>query len=96
MKLSTSQVQQIANLVRLKLTPAEEEKFRKELSSVLAYAEKLNKVDTKRVKPISQITGLENICQEDKVKNCQPEIIEDLLASAPAREGNLIKVRRVF
>lgn len=67
-KLSKGDVKHVAGLAKLKLTSAEIEKFRKQLSAVISYVEELNEVDTAKTEPTSQTTGLENISREDKVK----------------------------
>ena len=41
MKLSLAEVEHVADLARLALTAAEKDRFREQLSSILAYAERL-------------------------------------------------------
>lgn len=67
MKLSKEEVRKIANLAKLVLSEKEEEKFQTQLSGVLSYIDKLNEVDTSKVKPTSQVTGLENVFKQDNV-----------------------------
>ncbi len=62
-------VPHIAKLANLPLTEEETKKFETQLSSILHYVEKLKNIDTKSVKPTSQITGLENVTREDKAEN---------------------------
>ncbi len=66
--LSKAQVEHIAKLARLTLTPAEAEKMSKELSSILQYVEMLKEVPTDDVPPTAQVTGLTNTLRDDKVK----------------------------
>ena len=65
--ISTDQVEHIAKLARIELTEKEKGKFSKELSSILDYIDKLNKVDTENIRAIQQITGLETVMREDEV-----------------------------
>ena len=58
-------VQAVAKLANLPLKPEEINKFEKQLSEILTYIEKLNKVDTKNVNITAQVTELENITRED-------------------------------
>ena len=44
-------VQYVARLARIALTPAEEEKFGVQLSHVLGYIEKLNQLDVSGIEP---------------------------------------------
>lgn len=94
-KLSRDAVLKLAKLSRLKLTEDEIEKFRKELSEILAYVEVLNKVDTKKLEPTYQVTGLKNIMRPDKEIDYQAQPA-DLLKGAPAVEKNQFKVKRVL
>ncbi|MCK4745074.1 Asp-tRNA(Asn)/Glu-tRNA(Gln) amidotransferase subunit GatC [Candidatus Parcubacteria bacterium] len=92
--LTTKEIKHIAKLARLELTAEEEEKFSRQISSILEYVEKINKLDTKGIEPISQITGLENAVREDDI--IDSVIQSDILKSAPDRDGNLFKVKSVF
>lgn len=58
-------VSHIAKLASIPLKKNEEEKYKKQLSSVLGYIENLKKVNTDNVPETSQITGLENMTSED-------------------------------
>ena len=82
MSLSPAQVRHIAKLARLTLSDKEVEKFSRELSQILDYIEKLKKVDTKGVEPMSQITGLCTVTRTDTVIE-RPATTEALLATSP-------------
>lgn len=92
--LTIKEVKHIAKLARLELTAEEEEKFSRQISSILEYVEKINSLDTKGIEPISQITGLENMTREDNP--IDSKIQNDILKSAPDREGDLFKVKNIF
>ena len=94
-KLSRDAVLKLAKLSRLKLTEAEIEKFRKELSEILCYVEMLEKVDTKNLEPTYQVTGLKNVMRADKTIEYQAKP-DTLLKNAPAIEKNQFKVKRVL
>lgn len=64
MKLDISRVATLANLP---LSKEEIEKLAPQLEETLAYIDQLNEVDTKNVKPTSQVTGLENVMAEDVI-----------------------------
>ncbi len=70
MELTKEQVQHIADLARLKLSPEEVEKFSHELTDILNWVEMLGEVDTDGVKETSQVTGLQNVLRADKVEEC--------------------------
>lgn len=94
-KITREDVEHVAKLARLGLTDEEITKFQKELSLVLAYVEKLQEVDTKKVATTAQVTGLTNVFREDKVKKCDISL-DELLKNAPAQEGRHLKVKAVL
>jgi len=93
-KISKEEVEKIGKLARIDLKDNEKEKFRKELSSVLEFVSQLQELDTKKVEPISQVTGLDNILEDDEIKESFNR--EDLLKNVPERERSFIKVKKVF
>ena len=66
MKLMTIDVLHIAKLANLPLGKDEIEKYEKQLSSILAYIEKLKSAKTVRVAETSQVTNLENVTRDDE------------------------------
>jgi len=95
-KISTGQVEHIAKLARIELTEKEKGKFSNELSSILDYVDKLNKVDTKNIKPIQQITGLNSITRSDEIRNPNIEIRNRILNQAPDKKDNYFKVPKIL
>jgi aspartyl-tRNA(Asn)/glutamyl-tRNA(Gln) amidotransferase subunit C len=69
--LTADQVRHIAKLARLTLTDAEVEKFATELTSILAYVDRLTKVDTKGIEPLKSVAGVTNNWREDVVTPLQ-------------------------
>lgn len=67
MKIDVVKVTKLANLP---LTKEEQEKYFKQLSKILEYMEKLNKVDTSDVEPTFNVTGLSNVMREDETESC--------------------------
>ncbi len=53
MKVSASDVQHVADLANLELSPAERQRYIKDLNSILGYVEILNELDTTNVEPFS-------------------------------------------
>jgi aspartyl-tRNA(Asn)/glutamyl-tRNA(Gln) amidotransferase subunit C len=94
-KLTADDVLKLARLSRLKLTAAEVEKFRSELSEILDYVEKLDQVDISSVEPTYQVTGLKNVMRPDEVYGYGYET-DDLLKNAPQVEKHMFKVKRVL
>lgn len=71
--LTKAQVSHIAALARLQLTPQEEEKMAKELSSILQYVDILGELDTTDVQPTAQVTGLSSVLRSDSVATPQSD-----------------------
>ena len=93
-KINVEQVQHVARLARLELTPEEEERLQVELSAILAYIDKLNELDTGEVEPTAQVGESGTPTREDEVTNRPAP--DGMLANAPAREGNFFKVPRII
>jgi aspartyl-tRNA(Asn)/glutamyl-tRNA(Gln) amidotransferase subunit C len=66
--LTEAEVRHIAKLARLRLSDEEVVKFTKELGSILAYVETMQKVDTKNVEPTAQVTGLSSVFRDDALR----------------------------
>ena len=90
MKLSLDQVEHVAELAQLALTDEEKERFREQLSSILAYANRLQQVDTDDIPPTATVLPLENVMRDDKVRPSLP--LDAVLANAPATENDCFQV----
>jgi len=94
MALTTQEVEHVARLARLRLTPAEIEKMRAQLSNILAYIDMLKEVDITDVPPTAQVTDLLNILRADEVRPSLPR--EDVLANAPDQQDGMFRVKAIF
>ncbi|MDO8663511.1 MAG: Asp-tRNA(Asn)/Glu-tRNA(Gln) amidotransferase subunit GatC [Candidatus Wildermuthbacteria bacterium] len=97
--LTEKDLQHIANLARIKLSKDEERKFSKELGMILDFIGQLNKVDTSKVEPAYQITGLVNSFRADEHRKdfeMNEDLNEKLIGQAPHTENRFIKVRSVL
>lgn len=65
MSLTREEVEKIAHLARLALTPAEIEMYQTQLSAVLDYAERLNSLDVEHVEPTAHAVTRQNVMRED-------------------------------
>lgn len=90
MKLSQEQVQHIANLARLAVTPDEASRYSEQLSAILDYVEQMNRVDTTSIEPTSQVTGLANVSRSDQ--RVDSGIAAELVAQAPRHSDGYIDV----
>lgn len=94
--ISRKEVQHIAKLARLGLTEKEIEKFRRELSSILGYVEKLKKVDVSKTEPTSHPRLIKNVMRNDEPKDEGIEVRKKLIEMAPDSERGYVKVKSVF
>jgi aspartyl-tRNA(Asn)/glutamyl-tRNA(Gln) amidotransferase subunit C len=96
--LTESEVDHIAKLARIELTPALRGRMQRDLSSILDYIELLKGVDTSGIEPLYQVTGLENRTRADEVRADFPRDAlqtEVLINQAPHHEGRFLKVQSV-
>ncbi|MDD5383026.1 MAG: Asp-tRNA(Asn)/Glu-tRNA(Gln) amidotransferase subunit GatC [Candidatus Margulisbacteria bacterium] len=86
-------VEHVARLARLGLTPEEKALFAKQLAAILDFADNLKKLDTDNVLPTSHAIPMKNVLREDRVVPFQN--IEDIIANAPEAEAGMFKVPRI-
>ena len=94
MAISVKDVEYLAHLARIQLTPQEVERFAAQLDGILAHVQKLKSAKTEGVPPTSHVLGLTNVFREDRVEGSLPT--EQALANAPSREGPFFKVPRII
>lgn len=92
MQFKDSDIQHIADLARLELSPAELASYGSQLSAITAYIDQLQTV---KAENIQGSAGLVNVWREDEVQSWNPEENEEALAQGE-REAGLIKVKRVL
>jgi len=89
--ISKKEVQHIANLARLRLTDEEIEEMQGDLDSILNYVEKLQKVDTKKIK-LSLPSSHRFRSDEAKESSLAKKIREQ----APDEEDGYFKVKSIL
>ena len=94
LRLSTEEVRHIALLARVGMTDEEVERMRGQLSNILEHFDALQQLDTEDVEATGHSADLESVMREDSVGESGRR--EDILANAPRREGDFIRVRAVL
>jgi aspartyl-tRNA(Asn)/glutamyl-tRNA(Gln) amidotransferase subunit C len=94
MKVTLQDVEQVAKLARLEVSPAEKEAFAKQLSQILTHVETLKQYDTEGVEPTATVLGQVNVFREDVVRPSLP--VEKALANAPEREADGFAVPKII
>lgn len=92
--VSIDQVRYVAHLSRLRLGDEEEQAMAEQLGRILAYAAKLNQVDTTTIAPTSHAIPLENVLREDEPAPSLP--VSEALANAPRTKDGCFQVPRVL
>ncbi len=94
MALSKKDVEKIALLARLELSEDEKSLYQEQLSAILDYAQRLNKLDIEEVPPTSSAVDLRNVMREDVV---EPGLsTEDALFNAVQQALDQFKVQAVL
>lgn len=86
-------VQYIARLARLKLSPDEERQLGAHLGDILDYIEKLKQVDVSGVEPTAHPFPLVNVSRPDEARPSLPR--EEALRNAPQHSGGLFVVPKI-
>jgi aspartyl-tRNA(Asn)/glutamyl-tRNA(Gln) amidotransferase subunit C len=94
MTLTLQEVEHIANLARLELSPAELALYREQLSAILDHFSQLQQLDTGGVLPYSEARRESMSLRPDQAR---PGLsTEALLRNAPATEDNQFRVPPVL
>jgi aspartyl-tRNA(Asn)/glutamyl-tRNA(Gln) amidotransferase subunit C len=94
MAISRDDVEHVARLARLELTPEEIETFRGQLSAVLERAERIQALDLDDVPPTAHPIELTNVWRDDAVR---PFLETDaILAVAPSVEDGKFRVPQIL
>ena len=98
MPITRGDVEKIAELARLELTPEETELFAAQLSSIIEHVEKLNEIDTEQVEPMSHCAPGEGDTEYTKRDDAVKPSLGQKLAveNAPDSEAGYFKVPRVI
>ena len=94
MSIDRKTVDHGAMLARLALTEEERERAQEQLSAIVEHINVITEADTSQVPATAHILPVENVMAADTSRpSCPPD---ELLANAPAREGEYFRVRAVL
>lgn len=93
MKISKEQVQTIAKLAKLEFSEKDLQRYQNELSIILEYMEKLNELDTEKIKPVYYVFEHDTPYREDISKKTFKK--EEALKNAPQRMDDFFLVPKV-
>lgn len=86
-------VNYVAHLARLSLSPEESEKIGAQLGQILGYVEKLKELDVSQVEPTAHAVPLVNVTRPDEAR---PSLAhEAALRNAPAQANGLFLAPKI-
>lgn len=91
--ISRQDIEKLAGLARLSLTEEEKGRFSLEIEAILGFVAKVKEAATDAPTPSYPHI---NALREDIVLHNSGEYTERLLAAAPAREDDFVKVKRIL
>ena len=94
MEITKQDVEKVAKLARLEVSPAEKEAFAHQLSQILTHVETLKQYDTDGIEPTATVLGQVNVFRDDVIRPSLP--VEKALANAPEREADGFAVPRII
>jgi aspartyl-tRNA(Asn)/glutamyl-tRNA(Gln) amidotransferase subunit C len=86
-------IEKVAELAHLELTPEQKERFGKQLMEILAYVEKLNELDTETIEPFRHVLEIATPFRNDKAFPSMSR--EKVLMNAPDTENSFFKTPKV-
>ncbi|HVO63053.1 MAG TPA: Asp-tRNA(Asn)/Glu-tRNA(Gln) amidotransferase subunit GatC [Terriglobales bacterium] len=107
MKVTKQDVDYVAALANLELTPEERQRMLRDLNSILDYVDRLNQLDTTGVAPMAQVMqGFEtseqqgqcsSVMRNDELYGLRPSLPhEEALTNAPESDGTFFLVPKVI
>jgi aspartyl-tRNA(Asn)/glutamyl-tRNA(Gln) amidotransferase subunit C len=94
MSLTYAEVEHVARLARLRLSPEELERMRSQLSDILESIALLQEVDVSGIPITAQVTGLTSVMRPDSIVGSLTS--EQALANAPDQQYGMFRVKAVF
>jgi aspartyl-tRNA(Asn)/glutamyl-tRNA(Gln) amidotransferase subunit C len=98
-RVTVEEVQRVAELAHLELTPEETPRMLDDLNAILDYVAELNELDTSGVVPLAQVSELldgagSGVLREDRVTPSLDRA--EVLSQAPETDGVFFKVPKVI
>jgi len=94
MTIEIKDITSIANLARLKLSPAEQQEALASINNILLLIDQMQAVDTSAVAPLAHAYEASQRCREDRVTEKNQRDL--LLAGAPSADRGLFLVPKVI
>jgi aspartyl-tRNA(Asn)/glutamyl-tRNA(Gln) amidotransferase subunit C len=92
--ISKKDIENLANLARIRLSESEKESLAKDVDSILAYVDQIKAAPIGEFKP--EAGAVKNVMREDIVINTSIEDRERILDEVPKREGDYVAVKKIL
>jgi aspartyl-tRNA(Asn)/glutamyl-tRNA(Gln) amidotransferase subunit C len=93
--ITPQELDNLANLARIKLSAEDKASLIKEFDSILGYVDQLKKVDVS-LDTEGRVGAVRNVARPDEAVQTSPADREGLLDEAPDREGDFIAVKKMI
>ena len=94
MALTEQEVEKVAFLARLEITPEERGRYQKQLNAILEHAQDISKLDVSKVEPTAHILPLQNVWRTDEVHPGLPR--DEALSNAPDKSKGCFRVPKIL
>jgi aspartyl-tRNA(Asn)/glutamyl-tRNA(Gln) amidotransferase subunit C len=94
MSIDKDTVKHIAKLARISLDEKKINSLSKDLTSIIEFIEQLNKLNTKKIVPLTSITNASLQSREDKVSD--GKIRDQILKNSPEKNEEFFVVPKVI
>lgn len=94
MVVTKKEVEKIAELALLKFSDEELDNLTPQMNEILSLMEKLNEIDTEKVKPLSHPVEQVNVFRNDNLKTSIST--EEALKNAPDKDENHFRIPKVI
>lgn len=94
MSISKEEVKHLANLSKLEFSEEKLDKFAKDLSGIVDFADTLSKIDIDGVTPTAHILDIKNVFREDKIEDSYSR--DEILKNAPDSEAGCVSVPKTI
>lgn len=93
-KITDAIIDYVGILAKLELSGEEKEQAKTDMTTMLAYIDKLKELDVTNVEPMSHVFPITNVFREDVITNGDEK--ELILSNAPEKKEGQFKVPKVI
>jgi len=94
MAIELKEIEKLAALARIEVSPEEKESLRNEINAILEYVKQIQAVSPTEGE--KETGALKNVLREDVDTHLSGAFSEELLREVPQREGNYVRVKKIL